>query len=217
MTARRTGAGPTAPGSRSPSPADRHRLLAIYLNDHLAGASGGVDLVRRMARTHRGTPAGRPLAELAGQIAEDRESLREVMGALDVPAQWSRVVVGRLAEKAGRIKLNGRLVTRSPLSDVLELEALRLGIEGKASLWQSLGSLADAADHLDRSAVDRLLARARRQAATVERLRGEAARRTFTPAANSVNSTKAAPAPAGRGGADGRHRPRPTGRAGWAS
>ncbi|MGW6982356.1 hypothetical protein ACWGE1_23440 [Streptomyces sp. NPDC054932] len=202
-------ARPVSPESpSSPSPPDTQRLLAIYLNDHLAGASSGVCLIRRMARVHRGTPAGPPLAELAEQIAEDRESLREIMTALDVPAQWSRVVMGRLAEKAGRVKLNGRLVSRSPLSDVLELEAMRLGVEGKASLWRSLGIIADTHSHLEGAAVDRLLTRAREQADVLEGLREEAARRTFTPGA-------AAAAPSGRGSTDGVRRAGPSRRPRW--
>ncbi|TDU74310.1 MULTISPECIES: single-stranded DNA-binding protein [unclassified Streptomyces] len=204
----------TRPHSSEPrsSPASTgHRLLTIYLNDHLAGASGGVSLIRRMARTHRGTPAGVPLAALAEQIAQDRESLREIMTAFDVPAQWHRVVMGRLAEKAGRAKLNGRLVSRSPLSDVLELEAMRLGVEGKASLWRSLGTLAATAEApLDPAVVARLLDRAQRQAAVLEELRLEAAGRAFTAAAEGS-------VPAGRGRADGTPRHRLSRRAGWAS
>ncbi|WP_324615890.1 hypothetical protein [Streptomyces sp. WM6372] len=162
-----------------------------------------------MARNHRGTPAGPPLAELAEQITEDRESLREIMTALDVPAQWSRVVMGRLAEKAGRAKLNGRLVRRSPLSDVLELEAMRLGVEGKASLWRSLSTLAGASSGLDPAAVDRLLDRARRQAAVLEGLRVDAAGRTFT-------ADAASPTRSGRGRAPGTaHHPLPR-RPRWA-
>ncbi|MFG2486088.1 MULTISPECIES: hypothetical protein [Streptomyces] len=174
----------TYAGSSGSSPG-AERLLTIYLNDHLAGAGGGVCLIRRMARVHRGTPAGPPLAELAEEIAQDRESLREIMTALDVPARWPRMVMGRLAEKVGRVKLNGRLLRRSPLSDVLEMEAMRIGVEGKALLWQSLGVLADTHphSHLERAAVERLLARARHQAAVLEGLRVEAARRTFTRAA----------------------------------
>ncbi|MCX5152148.1 hypothetical protein OHB36_36375 [Streptomyces sp. NBC_00320] len=193
----------------SPVPAPQ-RLLAIYLNDHLAGANSGVCLIRRMARTHSGTPAGSLLAELSEQIADDRESLREIMTALDVPAQWHRVVIGRLAEKAGRVKLNGRLVSRSPLSDVLELEAMRLGVEGKASLWRSLGTIADATTHLDPAAVARLLDRAHRQAAALEELRVEAAGRTFTTAA-------AAPTRADRGRTHGTPRFRLSRRVRWAS
>ncbi|MGW7333974.1 hypothetical protein ACWGIU_36320, partial [Streptomyces sp. NPDC054840] len=176
-------ARPHASHPSSASPPDAQRLLAIYLNDHLAAVGSGVSLARRTARAHRGTPAGPPLAELAGQIAEDRESLREFMTALDVPARWPRVLMGRLAEKVGRVKLNGRLVSRSPLSDVLEMEAMRIGVEGKALLWQSLGVLADTHPHLDRAAVERLLSRARHQAAVLEGLRVEAAGRTFTPTA----------------------------------
>jgi hypothetical protein len=29
-----------------------HDLLGIYLNDHLAGATGGLELARRMAASH---------------------------------------------------------------------------------------------------------------------------------------------------------------------
>ncbi|MFD6466407.1 hypothetical protein [Streptomyces goshikiensis] len=181
----------TRSGSQSCSPAAPHprRLLEIYLNDHLAGASSGVALSRRMARTHRGRAVGPALAELAGQIAADRESLREFMTALDVPAQWSRVVAGRLAEKAGRIKLNGRLVRRSPLSDVLELEVMRLGVEGKASLWRSLRTVANTDPRLDGAAVDRLLDRARRQADVLEELRVRAARNAFAPTAEARAAT----------------------------
>ncbi|MFG2972207.1 hypothetical protein ACGFYY_04260 [Streptomyces sp. NPDC048331] len=174
------------PGSRPPT--EPQRLLAIYLNDHLAGAGSGVSLIRRMARAHRNTPAGGLLSELAVEIGEDRESLREFMTALDVPARWPRVVAGRLAEKVGRLKLNGRLVKRSPLSDVIELEAMRLGVEGKASMWRSLRILALGDSRLDQVAVDRLLARAVRQESVLEALRVEAARRTFT-----ASATVAAP------------------------
>ena len=41
-------AGPRAPW-RERTPRSRQGLLAIYLNDHLAGATGGVELARRMA------------------------------------------------------------------------------------------------------------------------------------------------------------------------
>ncbi|MFI1453021.1 hypothetical protein [Streptomyces roseus] len=199
-----------SPRSRSSPAATRHRLLTVYLNDHLAGAGSGVSLIRRMARTQRDTPAGPLLAELAGEIAEDRESLREFMTALDVPARWSRIVVGRLAEKAARVKPNGRLVSRSPLSDVLELEAMRLGVEGKASLWRSLGTLAETSAPVDPAAVGRLLDRAGRQAAVLEGLRVDAVARTFT---------ADAPAPARVGRDHARHSARraPARRTRWAS
>ncbi|MFJ8159923.1 hypothetical protein ACIRBY_03225 [Streptomyces sp. NPDC096136] len=181
--------------------------MAVYLNDHLAGAGSGVALIRRLARTHRSGPAAKPLAALATEIAEDRESLREFMTALDVPAQWPRVVVGRLAEKAARLKLNGRLVRRSPLSDVLELETMRLGVEGKAAMWRSLRAVAVTDPRLDRAAFDRLLARAVRQESELEALRVEAARRSF-----ATSAAAAAPGRSRRSPGHGLQ-----GRAGWAS
>ena len=40
------------------------------------------------------------------------------------------MVAGWVAEKAGRLKLNGSLLTYSPLSRLVELEGLSLGVEG---------------------------------------------------------------------------------------
>jgi hypothetical protein len=45
-----------------------------------------------------------------------------------------------MGEKAARLKLNGHLLARSPLSSLEELEMLRLGVEGKAAGWRTLGS-----------------------------------------------------------------------------
>jgi len=53
-----------------------NRLLATYLNDHLAGATVGVELARRVASSNRDTSYGATLAELAREIEEDRETLR---------------------------------------------------------------------------------------------------------------------------------------------
>jgi len=43
-----------------------------------------------------------------------------------------------LAERLGRLKLNGRLWGYSPLSRLDELEALQLGVTGKRRLWRAL-------------------------------------------------------------------------------
>ena len=109
----------TTPSARD-APA-RSSPLAIYLNDHLGGAAAGLELARRIARTHQGMPAGEPLARLAVEIAEDRDALLRIMRALGVRVQRYKVVVGWVTEKAGRLKPNGRLLRRSPLSSVVEL------------------------------------------------------------------------------------------------
>jgi hypothetical protein len=145
--------------------------LGIYLNDHLAGATGGTELARRMARTHRGTGRERDLGRLAREIAEDQDSLRDIMKTLGVPVRRHKAAAGWLGEKAGRLKPNGRLVRRSPLAPLLELEMMRLGVEGKAAGWRTLRELADSDERLDSARLDGLLARARQQATLLEDLR----------------------------------------------
>ncbi len=41
-------------GSTTRTKRSGHDLLVIYLNDHLAGATGGVELARRVAGAHHG-------------------------------------------------------------------------------------------------------------------------------------------------------------------
>jgi hypothetical protein len=114
------------------------RLIAIYLNDHLAGATGGLELARRALGANRGSDFEAPLERLATEIAEDRAALVDVMTRLGVARDPLKVWAGWAAEKWGRLKLNGRISGYSPLSRVLELEVLALGVEGKRSLWRAL-------------------------------------------------------------------------------
>lgn len=83
------------------------------------------------------------------------------------------------AGKLGRLKLNGRIFGRSPVSDVLEVEALRLAVEGKDAGWVLLRRLADRDDRLDPARLDRLIERAARQAELLEELRIRTAEDTF--------------------------------------
>lgn len=148
--------------------------LAIYLQDHLAGATAGLELARRAARTQRGTPAAEELARLRDEVARDRQALVQVMRTLGVRRQAYKALGGWLLEKAGRLKTNGHLLSRAPVSDLVEREALRLGVEGKACLWRALLALED--PRLDGAALQSLLDRAQEQARTLERLRLDAAR-----------------------------------------
>ena len=46
------------------------RLLAIYLDDHVAGATVGVQRVRRMAKVYDGTVVGHAIAPLVRQLED---------------------------------------------------------------------------------------------------------------------------------------------------
>lgn len=146
-------------------------LLGIYLNDHLAGAAVGVSLIERTAAAHRATPAGPPLAKLAKEIAEDRQALRDIMSRLGIDIRHYKLAGAWVAERAGRLKLNGHLLGRSPLSSVVELEGITLGVQGKEAGWRSLRALADHDPRLDAVHLDQLIHRAEGQARTLEELR----------------------------------------------
>ncbi|MGC5039758.1 hypothetical protein ACPXCS_27580 [Streptomyces sp. DT190] len=152
-------------------PATDTALLGIYLNDQLAVAAAGAARARSLLRSCRGSALAGPLAPVVAELTEDRAALLHVMRRLDVPVRRYKVVAGLAAERMGRLKGNGRLVRRSPLSTLWELEALRLGAEGKAAAWETLRALAAADRRLDAERLDELLARARRQCATLEELR----------------------------------------------
>ncbi|WP_329454512.1 hypothetical protein [Streptomyces sp. NBC_01497] len=153
-------------------------LLAIYLNDHFAGATGGVELFKRAAQSHGGAERN-ALVELARQVEEDREALAQVMADLGVPVDRPKAAVGWIAEKAGRLKPNGHLFSRSPLSDVLEAESALLGVQGKAACWRTLRALSETDARLSTERLDALVERAEDQILTLENIRLCAATRTF--------------------------------------
>ena len=154
------------------SPAE---LIGIYLNDHLAGATAGTGLAQRVARSHDEVADRATLQRLAGEINADRRALLEIMALLGVPVRHYKTGAAWLGERAGRLKPNGRLRTRSPLSSLEELELLRLGVEGKAAGWRTLRELAARDSRLSIGWLDELLARAHAQAGLLEDLRVRAA------------------------------------------
>ena len=154
------------------------RLLATYLVDHHAGSAAGLELARRVARNNRGGESGIVLAQVADDVAEDRQTLERLMRALDVQPSPVKVALARAGEFATRLKPNGRLLGDSPLSRVTELETLSLGIVGKLKLWQALAGVRplQGVGGVD---FDHLAERAETQHAAVEACRRQAAEVAF--------------------------------------
>jgi len=114
------------------------RLVGIYLEDHWAGATGGVELARRLRASNEETEWTEDLEQVCAEVEADRETLQAVMEALSVRRNLPKAYGAWAAEKLGRLKLNGRLLGYSPLSRVVELELLMVGITGKRGLWDAL-------------------------------------------------------------------------------
>lgn len=152
------------------------RYLAIYLNDHLAGATGGVELARRLRASNREDDAfAEPLDRICKEIEADRATLEQAIERLGFSRSTVKPAGAWMAEKLGRLKLNGQLRGYSPLSRLLELEGLLIGITGKMALWKTLAEL----DGAERLGIDfeRLAARAAEQRSAVDDLHKLAAHR----------------------------------------
>jgi hypothetical protein len=155
--------------------------LGIYLNDHLAGATAGAELARRVAGSHRDTGHRKRLAGLAADIAADRQALLRLMHAAGVPVRGRKILAGWAAEKATRLNPSTNFLTRSPLSELIELETLYLGIQGKAAGWRALLGAAANDGLTDQKRLRVLLDRAGDQLAVVEELRIQAGVGLFSP------------------------------------
>ena len=155
------------------------KLLAIYLNDHLAGSKGALELLGRSQASNRGTEFGTFLDHLGREIDHDRQVLEDLMRGFGIrkspfkgPAAW-------MAEKVSRLKLNGELRGYSPLSRLVELETLTTGVKGKLALWQSLQEVSDQPE-LAGFDPEPLIERARSQLSELEEHRRRAVRLALT-------------------------------------
>ena len=156
------------------------RRLAVYLQDHDGGAQAGVALIRRCQDSNRDTEFESDLADLAGEIEEDRESLRSIMERLHVEPSRIKELIGSAAELVARLKTNGHLVHYSPSSRVVELEALAAAVATKRNLWRALAAVGPSA--VPRAELDRLIERATDQFERVLALHERAAALAFATA-----------------------------------
>ena len=155
-------------------------LLRVYLQDHHAGATAGLALARRTAHSNRDTAYGPELGAIADEIAGDVESLERIMESLGVGPDRRKDSLAWIGEKVGRLKRNGTWLSYSPLSRLVEIEGLVVGVTGKAALWEAL--LASNDGELPASPdVAMLLTRAADQRTRLEALRKQAAAEAFKP------------------------------------
>jgi hypothetical protein len=165
--------------SSAPGAVRNIALLGIYCNDHLASATGGVELVSRMVGVHKGGPYEARLRTLLDELHEERSALRSMMAALDIPVRQYKQLATWVGEKLTRFKLNGHLISRSPLSDVIEFEFISTAVLGKRAGFETLREQADVDSRLDAALLDRLIAQANRQHEWLTEARREIAGRVW--------------------------------------
>jgi len=117
--------------------------LRIYLNDHFAGSTGGLELAKRARKNSTDPERSAMWSNVCDEIEADREILQDMLDRLEFTRNPVKATVAWAVEKAGRLKPNGQLTGPSLLGQYVELEAMYLGVTGKLSLWQMLVRIDD--------------------------------------------------------------------------
>jgi hypothetical protein len=154
------------------------RELDSYLNDHLAGSVGALELIDHWIELCDGKPLAKFFAELRKDIEADQKSLRELMRALGTHESSIRPVTAWIAEKFSRARFAVGGDEIGGLGLVLALDTIVMGITGKKLLWRALA----AADLPRTGNIDfvQMEQRAEEQIARVEIERIHAAREAFS-------------------------------------
>ena len=136
-------------------------LINTYLQDHHAGSAAGLDAFRRVAEGHSESDVREAVRRIGEQAASDQKSLEEVMQRFGAEPALLKDLSTKLGEKVARLKPNQHVSSRSPLSDLLEVEALVDAVHAKSLLWVVLRQLDD--ERVDKEQMESLLERARSQ------------------------------------------------------
>lgn len=152
------------------------RYLTIYLRDHLAMARAGIDFVQRVADANERNVIGARLDEFTTRLDEEAEALVRAMDLLGVEPSQLKMAGARIAEKMGRLKLNGEIGRYSPLSRLLEIEALTAAVQMRKGLWRTMDDARQVYPELDELPIDRYRLRAGEQLELLETMHRKAAR-----------------------------------------
>lgn len=153
--------------------------LTEYLNDHLAGSVGAIELLDRLIETYEGKPLEKFFRELRDEVQHEQEQLRELMQKVGVGESAVRKAGAWLAEKLSRSKIDLEKESRGEIGLFLALETLVLGITGKRSLWRALQAASRTVPELARLDYSGLEKAAIEQCEKVEARRLEVARTVF--------------------------------------
>lgn len=157
---------PAAGAGTEPPVTLQSRYLRAYLSDHLALSEGIGALAERVRDAPRWAEQRTSLEILVEVLRQDREDLEQVLADRGVRPDPLKRTLARLGERVGRLKGNGRIVRGSPLTRLIELEGLQLGLSGSLAPWVTLRDLG-----VDRERAEAAIVRLARQQGMLDRLR----------------------------------------------
>ena len=156
--------------------------LDVYLNDHLAGGTAGVNLAQMAADEHRSDEHGAFFGEIASEIRKDHDTLEQIMTALNTEESATKTAAAEVGSKLMAPKFKG---TEDELNAFVTLETLSIGVEGKHCLWTALRTVSGDLPELADFDIDELIERARDQRSRIEAKRLELAPQAL---AHTVNA-----------------------------
>lgn len=142
--------------------------LERYLNDHLAGSAGAVDLLEILADRSDDRDF---YLDLKKKVEDDREVLDGLLEKAGRDSSAFLEAAGEFTAKVGRLKLRWEGLEPGALGMLEAVEMLALGIEGKRRLWLLLASIAEAVPEWEGTDFNALAADAKAQGEAVEQRR----------------------------------------------
>ncbi|HEY9014103.1 MAG TPA: hypothetical protein VIM84_03450 [Gemmatimonadales bacterium] len=143
--------------------------LTTYLNDHLAGSVVALELLDHLLQDRRND--GGELTRVRAEIEQDQQTLRQILADVGGKESPVRKAAAWLSEKLGQAKLRWDAREHVELRSLETLEALALGIQGKAALWRALAAIAGSVPALRKFDFSRLEQRAAGQFDRVDAIR----------------------------------------------
>jgi hypothetical protein len=156
--------------------------LEVYLTDHLAGATAGVNLSQMAAEEHRADEHGAFFGEIASEIKADFETLERLVEELGVGKSATKTAAAEIGSKIMAPKFVGG--DDDELNAFITLETLSMGVEGKVCMWKALKTVEDAYPTLESYGLDELIARGQSQRERIEAERLEIAPQALAHTAN---------------------------------
>ena len=156
--------------------------LEVYLTDHLAGATAGVNLSEMASQEHRADEHGAFFGEIASEIKADYETLERLIDELSIDKSATKTAAAEIGSKLMAPKFVGG--EDDELNAFVTLETLSMGVEGKICMWKALKTVEDAYPTLEGFDLDELIARGESQRERIESARLEIAPQALAHTAN---------------------------------
>lgn len=141
--------------------------LAVYLQDHLAGARFAIQLLKDLSSQAADPDVARFSAALLVEVEADRATLHDLVERIGGETNTVKETAAWVAQKASRFKL----ILNEPIGTFEAIEMLSLGVQGKIALWNALRAIRESETRLGGLNLDELASRASKQFAQLEALR----------------------------------------------